>query len=301
MNRRFQVGAATLALLAGLAQSAFADIKIVAKETTKGLPPAVLAMGGQKDGVKLDAPMTVTSYYKGSKTRVERGTTILITDNATGKTYTLDTEAKTYSETLLKDVGAGMADSPIMSMFKVTTTADVKPGGMTKTIAGKETENYKYNITMKMAPGEGADPSLGGVLPNITVTIDGEQWTTEAITFPSTAVGATPSPANMLKFLPPTMMKGAKVIAEKMALIKGVPLATTTTTKMELPPAFLAMMSQSGAGEMDNKPITSTMEVTSISEDTLDDALFAPPADYKKVDAPKPTMPGLPPGLAPGT
>jgi len=122
-----------------------------------------------------------------------------------------------------------------------------------------------------------------------TVEMTGEQWTTDAIPFSANC--AKMRAANMSKKMPPLMLKGMKTLVDKMGVITGLPLSSKVTVNIKLPAAA------AGLPGAPSGPITTTNEVTEVSDAPLADELFAVPADYKKVDAPKPAATG---GPAPG-
>ena len=82
-----------------------------------------------------------------------------------------------------------------------------------------------------------------------------------------------------------------KDFAAKMAAIKGFPLASTLSTTIKFSEAATASIGGMG-GMLPKNPIVITTRAKSVSTSPLDDALFAPPADYKKVEAP--AAPALP-------
>lgn len=283
--------AAGLTILAAGTRAAWADIKVIAQETTKGQAGMMSMMGGGPPGApKKEAeptgPVTVTTYYKGNRQRIERGGDVTITDFNAGKILTLNVAKKTYTELSLTDLGANLDTNPMLKMFKVNASADVKPGGETKAIAGRPSKNYKYTLTFKM---EATDPQMAAFLSGLTTTVTGEQWVTETLTIPTDATSLARN--KMLKQLP-VSVKDLEQVGAQMGIMKGFPLSSITTVKIDLPEQLKAMMASQGGGKT-NEPIVSVTEVTSISEDPLDDALFTVPAGYKKVEAPRPKAPPL--------
>jgi hypothetical protein len=269
----------SIAALGMMAATVRADVKIVSEVTVKGVPPAVTAQGGPD----MSKPTVTTTYYKGNWQRVESGGTITITNFETGKITTLNPKAKTYYTVGVGDSLKAMADNPMLAAIKVEAVADVKPGGQTKVIAGKTAKNYKISATMKMTM-DGAPPEAAAMFPTMVMT--GEQWTTEGISLPIPTGKMVQN--SFVKNLPPFFQNGMKPFTDKMASIPGFILSNT-----------MSMEFKRSAGAPDlpgfpKEPIVTITEVKEISEAPLDDALFAPPADYKEVQPP--ATPGFGPG-----
>jgi hypothetical protein len=282
--------AAVPALIAALslAATARADVKIVQKVTVTGIPKEAVEGTGQPDPSK---PQTVTTYLKGDKVRLENGRSVLIFDGAADRVYALDSAAKTYMELPLKDFGALGANPAAAAMLTFDTTADVKDTGENKSLAGKASHRYAYTATIKM--GLGANPSMSSLLP--TVKLEGEQWTTEAITVPPgyARLNAIVGVGAMRRALG----KGLDPLTDKLTTIKGVPLSSRETTTF-----VFADPNSPFAAQAPKNPVVKTTEVTSVSEAPIGDDLFALPADYKKVETPAPPAapkPVAPAGAAP--
>jgi hypothetical protein len=290
MKRRLYSVAISAVALGVMAAMARADVKLISEVKVTGVPAAASAQGAPD----LSKPMLTTTYYKGSKTRVESGNVITITDYETGKVTTLNPDKKTFYTSNIGDAMKAMADNPMLAMIKIDATADVKPGGKSKTIAGKPATNYLITSTMKMTM-DGAPPEAAAMMP--TITMKQEMWTTEALAL----TGWNPKmlQTNFSKNLPPFLMSGMKPFIEKMSSVKGFQLSSTMTMTFE---------SKSGAAMpgLPKEPIVTTTEVKEISEAPLDDALFTVPGDYKEVQPPTPGTPlpggrggATPPGTRP--
>ncbi|MDX1933836.1 MAG: hypothetical protein SFU56_14655 [Capsulimonadales bacterium] len=272
-----------------VAASAYADIKFVAEVTVKGAPTATKA--------NLPDKSVTTSYYKGEKQRIETekpgGKTVTISDLATGTTYTLNPAKKTYTVFKLSDIEAMTADNPIMQMLKIETQTTITPGTATKSIAGKNAKQYTYNTSFKMSL-EGGDDQIAAFAQMMpTITIKGEQWTTEDVRFPVNYQKIAQT--NMARSIPPMMAKGMSEMIEKMATIKGFPLSSVVTVSFILP----KNAAPQAAASMPKEPIITTTEVKSISEENLDDSLFELPKDYTEVKTETPA--GALPGAAPAS
>lgn len=260
----------------GAPMAAWADVKLVSEVKVAGIPAEA-----QGAGVGMPQSTSTTAYYKGDKVRTEvKNGPVTIFDAATDKFYTLDPAKKTYTV-----VGAGemmnpAASNPMLAMLKFEATADVKDGGATKTLAGKEAKNYLVTSTVNMSM-EGAPP---GLLP--TMKISSEVWTTESIAVPP---GYTKMAATAATRAVGPMAKGMKPLTDKLASLKGMPLLTKQT---------MTFISEQALPGLPKEPIVTTTEVLSISEDELPDSLFAIPADFKKIDPAAPATPAADPAPA---
>jgi hypothetical protein len=276
------VGAGAM-LLGALASSAWADLKVVQEVTIKGMPEA--AKQGNPD---IEKPQTTTTYYKGDRVRSEQKAGVTITDYKEDKMWTLDTKKKTFYVTKISEAMNAAANNPMMEMFKMDIKADVKPGTETKEILGRSAKNVNYSATFLFSMKDGSESPLLAMMP--TITIKGEQWVTDSIKVPG-------DPKQMLQRMnmrgPMAMFGGSmKEFVEKMASIPGYPLMNNMTMEFVFPPSAPPQATQM----FGDKPMMTMVEVKSVSEDALDDALFTVPEDYKEVKAPQPGFPGAPGG-----
>ena len=248
--------AAAVATVAATAPAAYADLTMVTK-TTSG-----------------STTQTVTNYYKGTKFRSESKDYIILVDGK-GQILMLNPAKKTY-------MVLSLGNNPMLQMFDLSSSVDIKPGGKTKTILGKPTKNYLYTATIKMSlkkaaldqmKARGAQMRQPPQMP--TIVLSGENWVTEAVNVPRGAV------ANSLSGL--SAMPGMNAIMQKFATMKGVPLESKVTTTFKGGPPSL-------------KPQTTTTLASSLSESPLSDALFQVPAGYTKQEM---TPGGM--GRRPGT
>ena len=281
INPRFRfapVCAAAAAALISTATTARADVKVVSQVTITGLPAGAASAQSSK-------PQTVTAYYKGTKVRTEAANTVTIYDGKTNMVTTLSPASKTYTVASV----AAPAANPMMAMMDVKTTATLKPGGKTKTIAGKPAKNYVWqaNIAMGMKPS--AKQNANSQMPSgplVTIQMNGEQWTTDAVKLPA---GSKSMVMSMMSG-PAKAIPGLSPLMDKFAQIKGLPLSATLTQAFK---QSAAMMAMGGAkSNVPPKPITVTTNVLSLSEKPLTDTLFAVPAGYQKVAIKTPMMPG---------
>lgn len=256
--------AAALGLLA--VRLAAADATVVSKSTVTGIPrrPGAAAAGPS------ERELTTTSYYKNGMVRTEMGDATTITTRE--RVFLIDNAKKTFQAVSLKTLEEQA--NPMLSMLKVKSDIQVKPGGKTQTILGKPAKNYVLTMTMKfelppaLAGGAGAGGATTAKMPGLTMRM--ELWVTEAI-----QVG---------KAVNPVGGAGAfmKPLLDKMQSIKGLPLRSSMTQSVE-------GMPMAGAGKM-----TARTEVISIDEKPLPDTLFAPPKGYKQQPYSPPGFGGLP-------
>ena len=245
--------------------AARADVKIVSELNVTGLP---------QSQTRQKFPQSVTTFYKGDKSRTELGNKVTIYDAATDKLYTLDPANKTY--TAMTPQEASQKGAGLLALLKVDVTADVKEGETIKTIAGKQARSQTFTATI----GLGFEGSPTGSLAR--VKIEGEQWATDAVML--SAAAQRVAAAGFAQSLGP-LVQNAKPLTDKLATLKGTPLSrrvvATVTSDQELP-------------GLPDGPVVATLDARSVSEGPLDDALFAVPADYKLAETPPPAAPALP-------
>jgi len=263
------------ALTIAATTGAHADVKIVAKTAVTGATGAMAQRMGSSD-------LTTTTFYKGAKVRTENGKSVTIYDAATDKLYTLDASAKTYTVTSIR--ATQDAINPMMANMQMETVARVTPGGKTKTIMGKPARNYTWTASIAMKMKNGAMPKNSGAnglgaappaAPMMTISLRGEQWTTDAVKLPARP-GSTSTSALMANL--GNRMPGMKPLMTEMAKVKGLPLESTTTQSF-------SGMAMPGAPQ---KPIVTTTKAVSVSEAPLPASLFSVPAGYKMVKAATP-------------
>ncbi len=280
--RRFSASSSSFVLLfsattaLGVSHSARADVKVVSRVTMTGL-------SGQMASQMPSGPQSQTTYYKGAKIRTEAndGKQVTIYDAQTKTLTVLNPTKKTYTTVPV----SAMAQDPRLAMLDIKTTSTVKPGGKTKTIAGKPAKNYVWQATIAMGMKQGAMPpggaSKGAQTPSGTlfsITMNGEQWTTEAVKMP----GATGK--GMLGVLsgPAAAMPGLEPLIAKLSTIKGVPLTSTVRQ------SFARGAGLSGSGTaLPARTMTTQTDVVSITEANLPATLFAVPAGYTKAAMPR--------------
>jgi hypothetical protein len=288
-------GAALLFTLALAGTAARADVKIVSEVDMGAVPfpvPAAAPAAGAGNG----KPLVTTSYYKGDRSRVESGgSVIIVTGKADGgKTFVLDPVARTYYVQATSG-GAGNAaalseDSPFLSSVRIDGDLKVdSSSSVTKNIAGRVAKLYRLTGNFKIMLGGGDNGGAGFPLAN--VTLNGEQWTTETLTVP-TLGAAVPGASTFLNAMPPLLAKSDAKLKTQMAAIKGYPLLSAVSVTVTMPKD--SPFAEMAAGAFPTKPITARTEVKQLSEDPLPDDLFAVPAGYKQVEPPAaPALPGL--------
>ena len=290
---RCMVAAGTaLTLLPLTVASARADVKIVSETTITGMPDA-LKSSASGSGIDPTKPVPSTLYLKGEKRRTETPGQVMIYDCVADAVYTLNASNKTYTvTTFAKNMeSTASTDNPMLSLIKIEAgEVALTPQTAVKTIAGKASTSYTYGMTLKM---HAADPSLSEMIPNLVTTLKGVQWVSENIAAPPAC--AKMSKASLMNSLPiPPALAGnsLKSLSEKLATIKGTPLSSRIEVTIK---AGDSKAADANVFPLPKEPIIVVNEVKTISEDPLDDALFAVPADYKKVDIlAKPTAPVAP-------
>lgn len=276
------VAATAVSVLFLASASARADVKLVTRNTTSGAAgPAARRQPGTQ---------TVTTFYKGSKVRMETGENIILFDSAAGTMMTLNPAQKTYYKSDLKST-LGQAQG-MMAMMDFKTKADVRPGGKTKTILGKPAKNYLWTANISMgfkaqaaksgAPGGGVPPAMVGK-PLMTINIQGEQWSTEAVKLPGTTSASSLSMSAGLNQIP-----GFKPLIAKLSVMKGLPLASTTTQNFTMNMQGMGGPGAGGgpAGGGQKQAMTMKTEALSLSEAPLPASLFTVPAGYKLIASP---------------
>ncbi len=287
--------------LVALISGAHADLKVVSKTTADAPPINGFSPGGGTGApkVKPGEAVVVTTYYKGSKVRVEEATgAVTITDNEAGTITRLDPKKKTYSTTKLTDLQKQLTESMgpaavFLEQMELKVKSNVKKGGHEREIAGKKTTDYLWTATMSMSM-KGSDGSGGvpaGELANIAM--EGEQWTSEEVQLPTTQTKAALPElpgmgggmmAGMMKMM--ASMPGMKTLMETFAQIKGFSLLTNMKILIKSPFA-------EAQGADVSKPITNKTEVIELSDAELPTSLFIVPEGLKKVPYELPQRPGF--------
>lgn len=288
MGACFVFAAFALVLASGKAR---ADVTIVTQTTVK---PVVTS---SKTEAKTEPPTTTVTYYKNDKQRTEEGKTVTIFDGTRDVTYTLDSDAKTYTEAkglLNAAFGDDKDFLSFLSGIKADSKTVVEPGKQTRTIAGQKTRNYHYislftfDVTPEYFATQSSDDKekIRAILP-ITVTVDGEEWTAENLRAGSESNmrRATKEMGSFAALFPNTGIALQNYV-KQMAAIKGIRLLSTRTTTITLPQGgSAAMLAGLSPNAIPIGPTKTTEETKAISTAKLDDALFTVPADYKKVNA----------------
>jgi hypothetical protein len=241
--------AASLAALTVPLSAARADVKVVQERTLTGLEE----MGAR------GLPINVINYYKGDRFREEmQGRSIVhIYDATADRYYTLNRTDRTYSvQTLDQAMRAG--GSGLLARLKVQGTATIGDGGSTRTIAGKRAANYTVQTDLRLVDERQAATLL-------TVKLEGEQWTTEAIPFPSKSANI----ARLAYMFSPRASRLLQPYYAKVSEMKGLPLS------------FDFIITLSGAV---NGTFEAHADVKSVSTAPLADYLFKVPATYRLVD-----------------
>jgi hypothetical protein len=249
---------AATALCGALVAPAFADVKITATMSGKGM-----GMAGTGESV---------TYIKGSKMRsdssIAGNQTATIVDVGAQKMIVLNMkkqEAEIYD---LSQLSRDLESKVDMSAAKVSMTAN----GQTKEILGRQTAGYDVAITMPMAMGE---MKMDIVLSGPVFVAKDAPGAADYTTFYKTAAEkgmffSAPQQARAN----PAQAKSMAAMYKAMADTGGVPYSSDISIKFEGSGPMAAMMSKMGG-------VTMTTTVTNISTDAIADSTFEVPADFK--------------------
>lgn len=267
------------------APAARADTTVVYEVTVKGAPSAATPPGSLETMQSLS-----TVYYKNNKSRTESVDSVVLYDGDTKTTTTLNPQTKTYTTTDAESVAAkSAAMNPLLGQIKFSAKTFVRPGGQTRTIAGRPTKNTKFTAIMKMGLATADAPAnMAQMLP--TITISGEEWMADGLVSAAQRNGLTSTGFSNMAQMNPMMGSGLKEFYDKLAAIKGFPLASTLSMKITFPDGAAAMMGAS----IPKQPIVVSMQAKSVSEEPLADTLFAIPEGYTKAESTAPAAPQTP-------
>jgi len=307
--------AATLlsgSLLTVLSQPSRADLRLtVERRVASGQPES-----GPNDSTAL-APVVSsrTFYFKGNRVREEGPDgAVTLYDRSSNKVYTLNAGDRTYRVASLKDVLDQPEDSPVEQSARRpafgSVSADVGIRAAEKDaidavrqIAGREAKRFDVTVTLRREsqgggfqrggggggypgggfpggrrggrfPGGGGrrSPGGGGSESDRRGTgmgqIEGEMFVAD---------NADTSIKVKEPFLPVCALAAdipaRSALAHKLAGVKGIPLYIQLERKATAGPAS------------DSAMRTITVEVKSVSTDTLQDSLFALPESYRQADS----------------
>ena len=279
--------AAAAVLLPGIAR---ADVKLVTDINLTGVP-AALVPGLGASGIKsTGAEYTVTTSLKDDKARVDMGSTSLVYNTTTDTLYKLDTKNKTYSLSHPKAEGAARvaqaaASSPFAAYAQYVKVNEVKTAlddsGASLTRAGRPAKQATFSVAVSAGP---SSEDYAAYVPDVALNMKGEQWNARDLSLPAPLQTLVQSTTAQVLSLPAFGEKSSlsplRDFINRLVSLPGIALYrradVTITTSGPAAASFPSLA----------KPITYSEEVKTISEDTLPDALFAPPADYKQVAAP---------------
>lgn len=307
--------ASVVALVAALAASmvpAPAAAQDAARLVTVTRVESPAMMQGMTGGAGA-APDTTVTWVKGLKRRMDSGNTSTIVDLADGSVVMLDHGDRTWWRFDLAAMQA-QVDSMMEAMpqqVDVTGDVDVNPTGETMEIGGRSARRVVVTLNMDMQPqqdlSEGYNPmaAMGGM----GMAVVNEMWVSDDLPTARQAVEAGDVDVSELMgagmSMPfPGMDTALEQMKEELREIGGETLLTRTYMAMlpggpgldvdeilalndePLPdPDMSALMGGGGGG-----PIVMSRtiaEVVSVETGiTVDDAEFAPPADYTETDPP---------------
>ncbi|HLJ56479.1 MAG TPA: hypothetical protein VKT77_15680 [Chthonomonadaceae bacterium] len=297
--------APTLALtcLACAAGTARADLRLTARvhvTRTGDSTPALTAPD--------DDSTTLTALFRGDRARIEAGDTIVIYDLGAKRVYRLNAADKTYTVLPLHGFlaqarfGAGRTRPAefVDSSLKADLTADLRKDAVVEAreFAGKQAKLYDLEETVTLHPdvaegprgggggggfgrgggrrGRGGGfPGGGGGAPRERrpqslggAKVNGEVWIAADVATKMRGKRLVlPLFASAMPYEP-----ALDALADKVARAGGFPVSTKLTTTW-----------RSSRSSSDDGPTTTVaMDVSTISEDPLDEGLFKVPADYAK-------------------
>jgi len=250
----FSVFFGAVAAVSFTALCARADLKIVTESISV------------KDGMT-QKPTTQTLYIQDEMVRHDLGSGATLIHDLTSDTYFYLDNIHKRCATLsgkVQGVRESQWNTLVAENTNVLGTADVKPGGKTKIIAGKTAKNYLYTATMKAVV-------RGNARQFLTMQLRGEVWIAPDLVL-SPRVRRLED-ATFVRSLGP-FARAAKPLLAKFGKIKGYPLSSRQTSTVVL---------SRGDQDATKQVLTETETATLISQDRLAPSLFIVPATYQEV------------------
>lgn len=254
-----RIANAALAMFVLVAGANAEDLTMVAKVTENG-----------------KAPVMSTSYFSSDRIRMAQpGGHDVIFDLRSGDTTILDANKKTYYVITRKDI----EDMTAMINERMNSPEMKKAQEQMKSLPPEQQKRMQEMMGGMFAvhvTKENSGRTIAGYrCTDYTMTIGQfsrtEQCLTTELKFPEATwrqfKNSLDSMQSMMRAMGP-MAKGMESMTEEMQKMKGIPLATTTTTTI-----------------MGRKSV-STSEVTSITHDPIPATAWAVPAGYTKVESP---------------
>jgi acylphosphatase len=213
-------------------------------------------------------PTTQTLYIQDEMVRHDLGSGATLIHDLTSDTYFYLDNIRKLCATLSGKV-QGVRESEwntlVAENTNVSGTADVKPGGKTKIIAGKTAKNYLYTATMKAVV-------RGNARQFLTMHLRGEVWMAPDIVL-SPRVRRMED-ATFVRSLGP-FARAAKPLLAKFGKIKGYPVSSRQTSTV--------VLSRGDQDAATKQVMTETETATLISQEPLDPSLFIVPTTYRDV------------------
>jgi hypothetical protein len=217
-----------------------------------------------------DAPANATSYYASDRMRVVNPDgQEFMAEYGSGQMTIIDNKKKEYSVITRQELEA--ASAKMQAQFKqMEEQMKGLPPAMREKMAGMM---GGAAAAVSVQKGQGGRKLAGYSCDNWTVTIGEmvkqEQCLTTELTFPTQAWDAFKS---LSAGMSGPLGQGMQQMYDKFKEMKGLPLASTSTTKVM------------------GKTITSTTEVVEVKKGAIPDSAWAIPAGYKKVESPMAKM-----------
>ncbi len=244
---------ATFGVLALSVAIAQADLKIVSQTTVN-----------TKRGPKT---VSIITFMKGSKIRVDNLDVSQITDSRTGQNIYINNSRQIYTTTTNAQIAKLTAESIKNEHMKVS--AKIRPTGKTKMIAGKMATQYVGDVTLT-----GNYPKIPGSTATAVIHLD--EWTIQS-------AGITVGQGDMLgqvglivRSVAGTSGMG-KVTAE-LSKAKGIPLNIDVNVDVKITTA--------GGGAPQTQHHSYVTEAQFVRDGALPDSLFSIPKGYKEVHDP---------------
>lgn len=261
---------------AAVAAVVFASVSLHADVTVT----SILSVEGGPPGASARGPMQMVMRVKGMKSRTEVDVmgqpTVIISDLAARKIYTLNTAAKTVTVIDATSPATTPAGAPALA-------ATIKPSGQSRSIIGLTCDEHLLEMTIAMAEMSGAQmpPEAAEMMKGLTMAIDGSIWVAktapgaaEYAAFTQAAVDA--NLVSLLSGAPGKPNPSMERLLTAIAQAQGLPCLTEMNMTVKGTGPVADMMRQAGG-------MKTSITTTSISTDAIPDELFAVPADYKTV------------------
>ena len=281
---------ATILLIAGCWTGARADFSY--KQTTKMTGGMMMKFAGMMSGARISEPNSSTVAVKGSKMANIGSISGTIIDVEAQTITTLDFDQKRYWVRTFDEIRKTMDEAFSQSGLKGSDLkVDVRDGGNTKTLLGRETHDKVFQVTMPIK-----DPRTGNQL-DMKVSSDlylatGISGTDQLKEFHKKMSGIAWAPGGLPMLNRPEVAKATAEVMKAAGEMNGFPLMTVVSVHGTIP--GMPDMSRFGGApapasskeSADDTLIEMTTEVTSTSTEEVQSSMFEIPAGFTKTDPP---------------